>query len=68
MLRKRTAENMWTKNREEVRGGCRELHNKELHNFYFLPNIRMIKLRVIWTGHMAVTQLHIQNFGWKIGT
>jgi hypothetical protein len=25
--------------REEVVGGCRRLHNKELHNLYTLPNI-----------------------------
>jgi hypothetical protein len=32
--------------RDEVRGGCRKLHNEELHNLYSLPNtIRMIMSR-----------------------
>jgi hypothetical protein len=41
--------------RDEVTGGWRKLHNKQLHNFYFSPNIiRMIKLRRIsWAGHIA---------------
>jgi hypothetical protein len=30
--------------RAEVTGGCRKLHNEELHNLYSSPNIiRMIK-------------------------
>jgi hypothetical protein len=28
--------------REEVAGGCRRLHNEELHNFYALANIIMV--------------------------
>jgi hypothetical protein len=41
--------------RNEVRGGWTKLHNEELHNLYFSPNIiRMIKSRRIrWTGHVA---------------
>jgi hypothetical protein len=31
--------------REEVTGGRRKLHNEELHNFYSLLNIRIIKCR-----------------------
>jgi hypothetical protein len=32
--------------RDEVTGDWRKLHNKELHNLYFFPNIiRMIKSR-----------------------
>jgi hypothetical protein len=32
--------------RDEVTGGWRKLHNEELHNFYFSPNIiRTIKSR-----------------------
>jgi hypothetical protein len=32
--------------RDEVMGGWRKLHNKELHDLYSLPSIiRMIKLR-----------------------
>jgi hypothetical protein len=32
--------------RGEVTGDWRKLHNEELHNFYFLPNIsRIIKSR-----------------------
>jgi hypothetical protein len=39
----------------EVAGGCRKLHNEELHNLYSSPNIvRMIKSRRMrQTGHAA---------------
>jgi hypothetical protein len=41
--------------RDEVTGGWRNLHNKELHGLYSSPNIvRMIKARRMrWTGHVA---------------
>jgi hypothetical protein len=41
--------------REEVAGGWRRLHIKELHNLYTSPNItRVIKLRRMrWAGHVA---------------
>jgi hypothetical protein len=41
--------------RDEVKGEWRKLHNKELHNFYFSPNvIRQIKSRRMrWAGHVA---------------
>jgi hypothetical protein len=43
--------------REEVAGGCRRLHNEELHNLYASPNIiRVIKSRrMTWVGHVACT-------------
>jgi hypothetical protein len=39
--------------RDEASGGCREMHNKELHNLYSLPGIiRLIKSRKIrFAGH-----------------
>jgi hypothetical protein len=38
-----------------VTGGWRKLHDEELHNFYFSPNIiRIIKSRRMrWAGHVA---------------
>jgi hypothetical protein len=38
-----------------VTGDWRKLHNEELHNLYFSPNIiRMIKSRRMrWAGHVA---------------
>jgi hypothetical protein len=40
--------------REEVAGGCRRLHNVELHNLYSSPNIiGVIKLMMRWVGHVA---------------
>jgi hypothetical protein len=41
--------------RDEVSGGCRKLHNEELHNLYNSPGIiRMNKSRRIkWAGHVA---------------
>jgi hypothetical protein len=42
-------------NRDEVTGGCRKLHNEELHNLYSSPSIiTMIKSRRMrWAGHVA---------------
>jgi hypothetical protein len=42
-------------NSDEVKGGWRKLHNKELHNLYSSPSIiRMIKSRTMrWAGHAA---------------
>jgi hypothetical protein len=40
--------------RDEVIGGWRKLHNVELHNLYSSPSIiRMIKMRMIWSGLVA---------------
>jgi hypothetical protein len=40
--------------REEVVGGCRRLHNEELHNLYTSPYIRVIKSRRLrWAGYVA---------------
>jgi hypothetical protein len=44
----------FTFKREEVAGGWRRLHNKELHNLYASTNIiRVIKSRIIWARHVA---------------
>jgi hypothetical protein len=39
--------------RDEVTGGCRKVHNEELHGLYYSPNIvRVIKARRMrWAGH-----------------
>jgi hypothetical protein len=41
--------------REGLVGGCRRLHNEELHHLYTLRNvIKVIKLRRMrWVGHVA---------------
>jgi hypothetical protein len=41
--------------REEVIGGCRELHNEELHKLYFSHNIigMMKSRRMRWEWHVA---------------
>jgi len=42
--------------REEVTGECRRLHNEELNDLYFSPNIVwVIKWRRMrWAGHVAL--------------
>jgi hypothetical protein len=42
--------------RDEVMGGWRKLHNGELQNLYYLPNlIRVIKSRRMrWVGHVLL--------------
>jgi len=41
--------------RKEVMGGCRRLHNEELHNLYTLPSIIRVNKsrRISWTGNVA---------------
>jgi hypothetical protein len=41
--------------RDDVTGGWRKQHKKELHDLCYLPSIiRMIKLRrMIWAGYVA---------------
>jgi hypothetical protein len=53
-LRTRFEENIWTEE-DELNGGWGELHNEELHDLYFSPNIiRIIKYRrMSWAGHVA---------------
>jgi hypothetical protein len=43
---------------DEVIGGWRKLHNKELHNLYSLPSIiRIITSRSMrWAGHVALIE------------
>jgi hypothetical protein len=56
--------------RDEVTGGCRKLHNEELHGWYSSPNIiRVIKSsRMRWVGYVACMEGDkkcMQYFGWK---
>jgi hypothetical protein len=41
--------------RDEVTGEWRKLHNEELHDLYFSPNlVRVVKSRRMkWAGHVA---------------
>jgi hypothetical protein len=41
--------------RDEMTGGCRKLHNEDLHNLYSSPSIiTMVKSRRMrWAGHVA---------------
>jgi hypothetical protein len=52
--------------REEVTGGWRKLHNKELHDLYSSPDIiTVIKSRKVrWKGHERDGKC-MQNFRWK---
>ena len=54
MFEKRVLRRMFGPKRDEVRGEWRQLHNEELNDLYCSPNIvRVIKLRMIWAGHVA---------------
>jgi hypothetical protein len=38
----------------KYRLGWRRLHNEELHNLYYSPNIRIVKSkRMTWAGHVT---------------
>ena len=52
--------------RDEVTREWRKLHNEELNDLHFLPNIRVIKLRRMkWAGHVARMgeERCVQGFG-----
>jgi hypothetical protein len=50
----RVQHRIFRQKRDEVRGGWRNVHNEELHNFYSLPNTGVDKSRRIrWVGYLA---------------
>jgi hypothetical protein len=55
MFENRVLRKMFGLKRDEVTGGWRKLHRKELHNFYSSPSvIRKIKSRRVGlAGHVA---------------
>jgi hypothetical protein len=55
--------------RDEVIGGWRKLHDKELHNLYCSPSIiRMIKSsRMRWVGHVARMREEKSAYGILVG-
>jgi hypothetical protein len=55
---------IFEKARDEIIDCWRKLHNEDLHNLYFSPNIiRMIKSKIMrWAGlvaRMGITGIHI---------
>jgi hypothetical protein len=42
--------------REEVTGEWRKLHNEELNDLYYSPNIIWVKKsqRILWAGHVTL--------------
>jgi hypothetical protein len=57
VCREQDVEEMFGPKRDEVTGEWRKLHNEELRDLYFSPNIlRVIKSRRMrWAGHVACT-------------
>jgi hypothetical protein len=55
VFEKRVQRGIFEPTRDEVTGGWRKLHNKELHKLYSSPSlIRTIKSRsMIWAEHVA---------------
>jgi hypothetical protein len=55
VLENRVLRRIFGPKRDEMTGAWRKLHNEELHNLCFSPNItRMIKSRRMrWAGHIA---------------
>jgi hypothetical protein len=55
MFENRVLKKVFGPKRDEVTGKWRKLHNEELNDLYFLPNIvRVVKSRRMkWAGHVA---------------
>jgi len=55
--------------RDEVFGEWRKLHNEELNDLYYSPNIRVIKPRMRWVGHVACIGRGevLTGFWWREG-
>jgi hypothetical protein len=55
VFEKRVLRRIFGPKRDEVTGGCRKLHNDELHNLYSSPSIIRIinSRRMRWAGHVA---------------
>jgi hypothetical protein len=51
----RVLRRIFGRKRDRVTGGCRKLHNEELHNLYSSPSIITIikSRRMRWAGHVA---------------
>jgi hypothetical protein len=46
----------------EIIGGWRNLHNDELHNVYFWPNIMIKSRRMTWVGHIACMRAKVNAY------
>jgi hypothetical protein len=56
--------------KDEMTGNWRKLHNEELHNLYYSPNlIRMMKSRRMrWVGHVARMGRREMHIGYLWGS
>jgi hypothetical protein len=55
VFKNRVLRRIFRPKRDEVTGECRRLHNEQLHDLYFSPNIIWVikSRRMRWMGHVA---------------
>jgi hypothetical protein len=66
---KRVLRRIFGPKKDEVTGEWRKLHNEELNDLYFTPDIvRIMKSRIMrWAGHVALWETREVHTGFCLG-